>query len=89
MREHVDAFGFSGLEAGSDDALRYLARHDHAKRWAAANRQLIAIRVLERLRSEGDRVVDICHNWVENENSADGPAGCIARAPRRLPKGLW
>jgi release factor H-coupled RctB family protein len=74
LREHVDAFGFGGLAAGSDEALRYVARHDHAKQWAAANRQLIAARVLDRLSSGGDRVVDICHNWVEQR--AFGGCAC-------------
>ena len=30
-----------------------------------ANRELIATRILERLRTDGERVLDICHNQVE------------------------
>ena len=65
LREHVDRFGAAGLEAGSEQANHYLRRHEHAMKWAAANRELIAVRVLERLRTEGTQVVDVCHNWVE------------------------
>jgi release factor H-coupled RctB family protein len=65
LRDHVAQFGSDGLAVGTGEATQYLSRHDHAKRWAAANRELIAVRVFERLRTDGTRVVDICHNWVE------------------------
>ncbi|HYL75361.1 MAG TPA: RNA ligase RtcB family protein [Bryobacteraceae bacterium] len=65
LREHVAQFGFGGLAVETGEAAPYLTRHDHARRWAAANRELIAVRVFERLRTEGVRLVDICHNWVE------------------------
>jgi release factor H-coupled RctB family protein len=61
----VAQFATAGLAAESREATHYLSRHDHAKRWASANRELIAIRVFERLRTEGTRLVDICHNLVE------------------------
>ena len=65
LREHVDAFGFGGLASGSDQAFRYLARHNHAMRWASANRAAIAARFFHCLRTEGTPVLDVCHNWVE------------------------
>jgi release factor H-coupled RctB family protein len=68
LREHVAQFGSSGLAVGSEQAIHYLARHDHAKHWASANREAIAARVLERLRTQGARVIDICHNWVEQRD---------------------
>jgi release factor H-coupled RctB family protein len=73
LRQHVDAFGFGGLTAGSGEAAQYLARHNHAMQWAAANRELVAARMLERLRAEGVRVVDICHNWVEPRDFGGRP----------------
>ena len=73
LREHVARFGSCGLEAGGEDALRYLARHDHAKRWAAANRELIAARVVERLRTQATRVIDVCHNSVEQRELGGRP----------------
>lgn len=64
LREQVDLFGHQGLEAGSDASSHYLSRHDGALRFAEANRQLIARRMLERLRADGERVLDINHNLV-------------------------
>lgn len=71
LREHVAQFGAGGLAAATNEAAHYLASHDHARNWASANRELIAVRVLERLRTEGTRLIDICHNWVEQVDPAD------------------
>jgi release factor H-coupled RctB family protein len=68
LREHVATFGAGGLVAGSAEASRYLSRHDQAKRWAVANRELVATRVLECLKTAGTRLVDVCHNWVEQRD---------------------
>ncbi|MEP6538644.1 MAG: RNA ligase RtcB family protein [Bryobacteraceae bacterium] len=68
LREHVAQFGSAGLAMETGEAKQYLARHDHARRWASANRELIAARVFERLRTAGTRLIDICHNWVEPVN---------------------
>ncbi len=64
LREQVDLFGHQGLEADSAACAHYLARHDGALRFAEANRQLIARRMLERLRAEGAQLLDINHNLV-------------------------
>src|SRR5258708_14559018 len=64
LREHVSQFGFGGLIDGSDEASHYLSRHKHARRWAAANRELIATRMLERLETRGDLLLDVWHNCV-------------------------
>jgi len=64
LRDHVDRRRAEGIEAGSADAAEYLARHDHAMRWAEVNRRLIARRMLDRLSSDGVRMLDICHNYV-------------------------
>lgn len=65
LREHVAARGMGGIRADSEEGMHYLARHRQAMLWATANRELIAARLLERLRSEGTRQSDVCHNWVE------------------------
>jgi release factor H-coupled RctB family protein len=65
LREQVNQFGSDGLPVDTSEAKQYLSCHDHARRWASANRELIAARVFERLRTEGTRLIDICHNWVE------------------------
>ena len=68
LREHVAQLGSSGLAVGSEQGAHYLARHDHARHWASANRELIAARMFERLKTHGVRVIDICHNWVEQRD---------------------
>jgi release factor H-coupled RctB family protein len=52
LREHTERFGAGQLEIRSPEADRYLGRHEHAKRWASANRELLAFRMVERLRTE-------------------------------------
>lgn len=78
LREQVDLFGHQGLEAGSDACAHYLSRHDGALRFAEANRQLIARRILERLRSDGRAVLDINHNLVSSAR-VDGVQGWLHR----------
>jgi release factor H-coupled RctB family protein len=70
LREHVADYGASGLVAGSPEALQYLVRHEQARRWAVANRELVAMRILECLKTAGTRLVDVCHNWVEPRDLA-------------------
>ncbi len=70
LREYVSQFGAGGLVAATNEAAHYLAGHDRARNWASANRELIAVRVLERLRTEGTRLIDICHNWVDQVDLA-------------------
>jgi release factor H-coupled RctB family protein len=65
LREHVEAHGAAGLEAGSEAGGKYLHRHAQAVDWAAANRELIASRMFERLNTAGERLNDVCHNSVE------------------------
>ncbi|MBO3275099.1 RNA ligase RtcB family protein [Pseudomonas schmalbachii] len=64
LREQVERFSHQGLEEESDDCTHYLARHDGALRFAEANRQLIALRMLDRLRAHGEQVLDVNHNLV-------------------------
>ncbi len=71
LRDHVAVFGNNGLAIGTSEASAYLAAHERARQWAVANRELIALRVLQCLRTEGTRIVDICHNWVEQRNFGD------------------
>jgi len=65
LRGHFEKFGSQGLSSESSEAEKYLVRHHHAKRWAAANRELIAHRMLRRLKTDGVCLVDVCHNYVE------------------------
>lgn len=65
LRDHIDRFGMGGLYVETNSGEAYLSQHDHSRAWAVANRELIAARILERLRTDGRRVADVCHNWVE------------------------
>jgi release factor H-coupled RctB family protein len=58
----------------SEAALRYLARHDHAMRFARANRALIAWRFAEQIGAEARLVSDVAHNMVTREEFAGAPA---------------
>lgn len=64
LRRHTDRFKAGSLKMGSDEAFAYLAGHDHAVRWARANRELIARRFLEQLHSDAQTIADACHNSV-------------------------
>ena len=56
----------------------YLARHDAALRYAIANRDLIARRMLARWRTDGRCVLDVNHNLV-SRTRVDGEPGWLHR----------
>ncbi|MGA4816755.1 RNA ligase RtcB family protein [Pseudomonas aeruginosa] len=65
-----------------------LARHADALRFAERNRQLIARRILERLRCDGLELLDINHNLVAPAQ-VDGVDGWLhRRAPPRPTQGV-
>ncbi len=64
LQDHIERFGHRGLGDDSGDCADYLARHAQALRFARGNRELIARRMLERLRGGGERVLDVDHNFV-------------------------
>ncbi|MBL8566958.1 MAG: RNA ligase RtcB family protein [Hyphomicrobiaceae bacterium] len=74
FKELIDRHAGQPLEEGSDDAAHYLARHDHAMRFARANRALIAWRFAAELGAEARLVSDVGHNMVTREDFADAPA---------------
>ena len=65
LRTVVDQQGHHGLDPASPAAVDYLRQHDHALRWAQANRGLIAHRVLTALNAEAQRRLDSWHNLVQ------------------------
>lgn len=62
------------LAEDSEAAARYLARHDHAMRFARANRALIAWRFAEQLGAQARLVSDVAHNMVTREQFEGAPA---------------
>lgn len=65
LRAHADAFGASGLRSDTKDAACYLSKHDHALRWAKANRELIAQRFATQINTKIQPVFDRAHNYLE------------------------
>eukprot|EP00160_Parvularia_atlantis_P000089 Unigene10078_Nuclearia_a/m.30759 Unigene10078_Nuclearia_a/g.30759 ORF Unigene10078_Nuclearia_a/g.30759 Unigene10078_Nuclearia_a/m.30759 type:complete len:464 (-) Unigene10078_Nuclearia_a:588-1979(-) len=64
LDEVIAAHGTAGLPEDSDAAADYMRKHDNACRWALANRELIARRVLDCLTVDAAKVLDIWHNNV-------------------------
>lgn len=65
LRTVIGQQGHQGLDPASPEATAYLRQHDQALRWAEANRQLIAHRVLAALNGTGECRLDIEHNGVQ------------------------
>lgn len=78
LRRHVDRFSHAGLAVDSPDAASYLAEHAAALQFAAANRQLIARRMLHALRAEGAALLDLNHNLL-CPATVDGMDGWLHR----------
>lgn len=78
LREHVASHGHGGLQADTPEAEAYLLRHAQALRYAELNRELIARRMLDRLRADGSRILDVNHNFVAAE-TVEGIAGWLHR----------
>ncbi|WP_245283930.1 RNA ligase RtcB family protein [Bradyrhizobium sp. Cp5.3] len=62
--------GLHPIDPDSEPGRAYLHAHDHAVRWATANRLLIAARAAQALRCDADFVCQCSHNCVEHR--ADG-----------------
>ncbi len=68
LRSHVSVYGAKGLDENTEDAVKYIAGHDHAVRWAAANRALIAERFLSCIGADGVYILDAAHNMLTQIN---------------------
>ncbi len=64
LRRHTDKFQAGGLDEGTPEFEQYIGAHDHAVKWARANRDLIAHRFLRALGAEATKILDVCHNSV-------------------------
>ena len=64
LRHHISQHGHQGLVCGSPEFEQYVQAHDKALLYAQANRKLIALRLLSRLKAKGQSVLDIFHNTV-------------------------
>lgn len=73
MTDHIKAYGHQGLTEGSDAFEQYLLQHDQAVRWAELNRFLIAQRFMSAIRTDGQCILDVNHNFI-------APAVCQNRS---------
>ncbi len=64
LRSHTDINGGKGILATQEACTSYLQEHNYTVAWAKANRALIAKRFSEKLNSDGEMVLDNCHNFV-------------------------
>ncbi len=69
LTEHINSHNHNGIEISSadhphSDFAHYMEQHDEAVRWAELNRELIALRFLEAVRTDGQCVLDVNHNLV-------------------------
>ncbi|GAB4089906.1 RtcB family protein [Hydrogenophaga soli] len=78
LRQHVDTFGHHGLPADSADAAAYMDQHDAALRFARCNRLCVAQRLLANVRTEGQCLLDVNHNFVVPA-TLGGQAGWLHR----------
>jgi release factor H-coupled RctB family protein len=67
LRHYVDQFGAAPIltKDNANVFKRYIQQHDYAMNWAVLNRELIAHRLCERLKTQRKPVLDITHNMVE------------------------
>ncbi|AYZ65244.1 RNA ligase RtcB family protein [Burkholderia multivorans] len=78
LERHMAAHGYNALDDTLAECADYLQRHDEALRYAIANRDLIARRMLARWRSSGRCVLDVNHNLVSRA-VVDGVPGWLHR----------
>jgi release factor H-coupled RctB family protein len=74
FRELLERHGANPLEEESDAARHYLDRHEHAMRFARANRALIVHRFANELGAAARCVSDVAHNMVTREDFGGAPA---------------
>ena len=78
LRHHVEQFSHDGLTENTPEAAEYLAAHQQALDFAQHNRALIALRMMQQLRTNGEAILDINHNLVE-ASTVNGRNGWLHR----------
>lgn len=76
LRRHVDKFGHKGVSGA--DLEEYLIQHNTALNYAKDNRALIAKRMLNTWKVDANLILDIHHNFVEQE-TIQGVTGYLHR----------
>lgn len=65
LQRHLSNSGYHGLAAQSPEARIYLEKHNNALDFAQLNRQTVAERLLDNLRTVGREVLNVHHNFLE------------------------
>lgn len=65
LQKQVARFGYQGLTENSPEAIDYLAKHDNAVAFAKLNRQIVAERLMTNLNTQGNEVLNVCHNFLQ------------------------
>lgn len=89
LRAHTDKYKNNGLQENTLEGKEYIEKHNHALRWAKANRALIADRFFSALGTKGTPISDLCHNsitpisiknnnyWLHRKGAAPSDQGAI------------
>jgi len=64
LRNHVDEYGHQGLNADTSSFDTYIKQHDKALCFAELNREMIGLRIMDRLNASCEKLLDINHNLV-------------------------
>ena len=70
-RAHVDLFSHNGMDKDTPECLDYLRQQQPALDFARLNRQLIAERMLHNVRADGNKLLDLFHNYIEPAKLGD------------------
>ncbi len=65
LQNHISKFNCNGINSDNLDFVDYLKDHDFAVTWAKANRDLIAKRFFDCIKTNGKKILDLTHNYVE------------------------
>lgn len=83
LRNRIHHFGSEPIHTKlkSERKKKYMDRHDYALSWAVANRELIAERFCQRIKTKSRAVLDVTHNMVEalNEDEVSAMALPVAQ----------
>jgi release factor H-coupled RctB family protein len=88
-RDHTGTRGADPLHEGTEEAAHFLYCYDHAIRWAAVNRRLIAKQFMDETGGDCEPILDLNHNsisvqdvdgdphWLHRKGAAPSDAGPV------------
>ena len=76
--KHVQGFSHDGVDENDPGGAEYLEGHDKAVQFAKLNREVIALRIMQKLNTRGVQLLDVVHNAVTRE-FFEGAEGWVHR----------